>query len=177
MSNIKSLLNSMSGRRRIVVLALAACLVLLVYLVLNIPDVDLVLRFSDRLAVLPTAQAEYRQILGRIAIATNDDLLRDETNEEPRIYRGSHGCIAAQGHRAYGTNRPHADILADYAKAFSAMGWKSGDARVETKTTSVGVSFVDPISPDHSSLGKNRYQTIYWVDVVYSDPEIFGCFG
>jgi hypothetical protein len=177
-----SRLRSMSGRKRTALFVLAAGLALLVYLVLNIPDVDLVLRFSDRLAVLPTAKAEYRQILDKIASATHDDLLRDETSDEPRIYRGSHGCIAAQGNRTYGTNRPHADIQKDYAKAFAPLVWELGETGAGfkvigagTKTTGVQIVFIDPVSPDFS-VGKGKYQTIYRVQLVYADPQIFGCF-
>jgi hypothetical protein len=177
MSSARRLLRSLLQRKRIVIFVLLAFLALLVCLLLNSVDLQLLLRWSDRVPILPTARAEYRQILDRIAGATNDDLLLDETKAEPRIYREGLGCIAAQGHRTFGTNRPHADILADYAKAFSTMGWKTGDAGVGTKTIGVQVVFVDPISPDYSTLGKGRYQTIYRVNVVYSDPHIFGCFG
>jgi hypothetical protein len=175
MSPTRSLPRSISGRRRIVIFALLASLVLLVCLLLNTVDLDLLLRFSDRLPVLPTAQAEYRQILDKIASATNDELLADETNEEPRLYREGRGCIATQGFRTYGTNRPQADILADYTRVFSAMGWKPGDTGVGT--TGVQIVFVDPISPDYSTLGKGRYETVYRVAVVYADPKIYGCFG
>ncbi len=178
MGTERSLLRSLSKGRRIVIFALLISLALLVCFVLNMVDLELLLLWSDRVPVLPTAQAEYRQILDRIASATNDELLEDETNAEPRLYRYGLGCIAAQSSRAFGTNRPHADIVADFTKVFLAMGWKfegfEGPA-YSTKKAWVVIKFVEPVSPDFATLGKGRYQTVYWVDVMYSDPQVFGC--
>jgi hypothetical protein len=173
---VRDTVHMISVRRRVAILALLASVMLPACFLLSTVDLDLLLRWSDRAAVLPTAQAEYRQILDRIASATNDELLADETNREPRLYRYGQGCVAVQGNRTYGTNRPHADILADYTKVFSTMGWKPGDTRVETKTTTVIVDFEDSRAPDYSTLGKGKYQTIYLVVVVYANPQIFGCF-
>jgi hypothetical protein len=167
----------MAGRRRVALFALLASLVLLAIFLLRYLDLDLMLRWSDRVAVLPTAQAQYRLILDKIASATNDDLLLDDAKQEPRLYRENVGCIAAQGVRTYGTNRAHADILADYTKVFTPMGWEYEGTEYFTKTTSVQIVFVDPISPDYSTLGNSRYQTLYRVSIVYADPQIYGCFG
>jgi hypothetical protein len=136
------------------------------------------LRFSDRVPVIPTAQAEYRQILDKIGSATQDELLKDEMQDMPRLYREGRGCIAAQGSRTYGTNRPHSEVQNDYIKAFAPLVWESGKDSfgTGTKTTSVIIVYVEPISPDFS-IGKGKYQIIYRVDVVYSDPAIYGCFG
>ena len=176
MSSARRLLRSIRQRRRILIVVLLASLAIFVCVLLNAVDLQRLLRWSDRVPILPTARAEYRQILDRIAGATHDELLEDELKEEPRLYREGRGCIAAQGFRAYGTNRPHADILADYTNAFSAIGWKHEDTGYGTKTSSVIIVFVDPISPDYSIWGKGRYQTVYHVDVVYADPQIYGCF-
>src|SRR5262245_7533917 len=170
------LLRSIAERRRFVLFALLVAVALLVCLLLNAIDLQLLLRWSHRVPILPTAQAEYRDILNKIASATNDDLLADELEKEAGLYREGRGCIAAQGYRVYGTNRPHPEILADYTKVFLVMGWEHEGAAYVTKTASVIIVFVDPISPDYSIWGKGRYQTVYHVDVVYADPQIHGCF-
>jgi hypothetical protein len=179
----RHLRRSIAGRRRIIIFSLLALMVLLAIFLLSNIDLDLVLRWSDRVAVLPTARAEYQHLVDKIASATSDDLLEDEMNEMPRLYRASAGCIAAQGSRTYGTNRSQADIQQDYVKAFAPMKWEFGATGAgfktfgtSTKTTSVMLVFVEPISPDFS-IGKGRYQIIYRVDTIYSDPQIFGRFG
>jgi len=177
MSFVKYLLTVPLKRKRFFIFALLVGFTLSCFLLLSDLNLDLVLKYSHRLPVLPTVQTEYRQILGKIANATSDELLVDKAREEPRIYTGSGGCIAAQGYQVYGANRPHADILANYSKVFSSMGWKAGDTRVDTETTMIVVDFIDPISPDYSTLGKGKYQTLYGVVVVYADPAIVGCFG
>lgn len=180
---IKYLLVISLKRKRFFIFALLVGITLSCFLLLSNLNLDLVLKYSHRLPVVPTAQAEYRQILGKIANATNDELLEDEATEEPRIYTGSGGCIAAQGNRTYGTNRSQEDIVKDYTKAFFPMVWKPGETgagfkafRLETETTNVIIVIIDPISPDFSAE-RSRFHTIYSVVVVYADPAIFGCFG
>jgi hypothetical protein len=175
MSPIRSLFRSISKRRRTVIFVLLTSFVLLIFFLLNTVDLDLLLRFSDRVAILPTAQVVFRQNVERITNATNDELLVDKLADGPRLYREGLGCIGAQGSRTYGTNRLRADILADYSKAFAALGWKFGDDRVDTKTIGIIIVFVDSVSPDFA-VGNGKYQTIYRVQVVFADPQIVGCF-
>jgi hypothetical protein len=155
----------------------------LVCFALSTLDLDLLLRWSDRMAILPTARANYRQIVNGITSATHDDLLEDQTNEEPQLHREGRGCIRASGSRTYGTNRSQEDVQKDYAKAFSHMVWESGETGsgsktfgTDSETTEIIVEFIEPISPDFS-IGKDKYQIIYSVLVIYVDPKIFGCYG
>jgi len=183
MSFVKYLLTVPLKRKRFFIFALLVGFTLSCFLLLSDLNLDLVLKYSHRLPVLPTAQAEYRQLIGKIANATADELLADETHEEPRIYTESWGCIAAQGYRAYGTNRLQEEIVKDYGKAFFPMVWETGETGsgfkvvgTGTKTIGIQIVFIDPISPDFSEE-RSRFQTIYRVQVIYADPAIFGCFG
>jgi hypothetical protein len=132
---------------------------------------------------VPTAQAQYKEILNKIASATQDELLEDDASEMPRLYSQSAGCIAAQGSRTFGTNRLPENVEADYSKAFSPWVFQSDETPAGfkmigagTETTGVQVIFIDPISPDFS-VGKGKYRTIYRVQIVYADPARDGCFG
>ncbi len=172
----------LAKRKRLVILAVLLTLGLLICIWLSTADLDLLLRYSHRVPVLPTAQAEYQHIVEKIGSATEDALLLDEMSEKPRLYRDNVGCIGTQGSRTYGTNRSQEDIEKDYITAFSPMVWEprriGPDFKAigtSTKTTDVTGVFIDPISPDFS-IGKGKYRIIYRVNTVYADPQIFGCF-
>lgn len=114
----RSLWRSTSEWKYIAIWIVLASLVLFIFHLFRTIDFDLLLRFSHRLPILPTAQAEYQHLLDKIATATSDELLDDQTEAKPQLYREGLGCIIALGNRTYGTNRTETDILKDYARTF-----------------------------------------------------------
>jgi hypothetical protein len=171
---------SKTNSKRIAIIATSVVLGVLSLFVcywLSTIDLDLELNYSHRVPMLPTAEAQYQEMLAKVASATTDELLADRVDEKPVLWRNAMGCIVAGGERLYGTNRSHEDVLADFDKTFAAIGWQHQETSFFTNTESVIIVFINPLSPDYTVLGKGKYETIYRVGVLYSDPQRFGCFG
>ncbi len=169
------------ARHRLIIvgacIALAGCALVVAFRV----DLDGILRFSDRLAVFPTLEAQYNQIKDRIFATTKDTLLKKQLDDPIHLVRELYaGCITGGFHYVYGTNRPYSDVLADYASAFSGMGWEQRHSDewefFSIRTAGILLSQIDPSSPDYS-VGQGNFRVVYSVLFEYADPAVLACAG
>ncbi len=144
-------------------------------------DLDGMLRFSDRLAVLPTVELTYAQISEQISNATHDALLETTSRYPLQLNRGRYaGCIDAGFDQTYGTNRSYNDVLADYARVFTTMGWTAGVgpgtgySGYYIKSAKIVLHQLTPASPDYPAQTQH-YATVYNVFFQFADPAIEYC--
>jgi hypothetical protein len=170
-------------KRKLLIWAILAILGFCCILLLSRFDLDGLLRFSDRLAVLPTVEASYTQISEKISNATHDVLLKTTFDNPLQLNRGRYaGCIDGGFDQIYGTNRSYNDVLADYAKVFTALGWTAGTgpqagySGYYIKSAKIVLNLITPSSPDYP-LPAGQYITVYDVFFQFADPATEYCQG
>jgi hypothetical protein len=137
--------------------------------------------FSIRRVILPTIEANYKQIYDKISGTTNDVRLASPTDSDSSLYhvgKSYTGCIRGGFLRTYGANRSFKDVLADYRNAFPEMLWQENEdfGGVASKTTRIQLHRINSTSPDYA-IGEGKYLTLYTVSLVYADPAVASCYG
>ncbi len=171
------ILNSTSKLQRgPVILVLVTLVIALIFIVLKFYDDNL--RFSDRLAILPTVNARYEELRSKIFNATNDVLLKDDPGQMHLLRDKYAGCIRGASARTYGTNRPYDTVLTDYAKVFADGSWEQRPDQqyYESNVADVSLTLIDPSSPDYS-VNKENCKTVYRILLYYADPSTTSCTG
>ncbi len=166
-----------------IALWIIAGIMVIVVLSLSRIDIDGILRFSDRLQALPTLQADYAQLSAKISNATHDVLLQTYDNNDLYLMRELYaGCIRGGFSRLYGSSRSFDEVVADYGRVLSPIGWQYSTFGVwdrpgyYTKSTKVVLNPISSSAPDYPAV-KEKYQTVYKLSFQYDDPAIELCQG